>query len=452
MNNYDVVIIGAGPSGLFAAETLSHENYKVLVIDKKRLAGGAGTQSDGKIVFHPRVGIEQDELPLTDEEFKRYTSIIERKFLDCGVDPSKISDANSVEGIKLAKKSKKYNLELLLSKTRHMGTDQAPKIMQNFKKSLEDKGIEFLMSTGVADIIKEEEIFTTTLEDKTEISSTHVMMGPGRGHSEWCRNQANNLGARYKHGKIHLGARIEVPKDTLDSITDIAYDAKFYFKSISHNDTVRTFCVNPGGRVALESPNDSIKIDGEIYQLINGHAKSDNATSNTNLAILVSLPLTEPETDPKEFLKRVIVNTYANGGGKPIAQRWGDLKRGSRSKESTFNNPERGFDRLTPSLNPKLFTPGDLSLAYPGRFASGIVEMIEQIDHLVPGFGHPSTLLYLPEVKFVDTIYLSKGNTMETTLDNLYIMGDGAGKSRGIVGAGLTGILAAESIINKNSN
>jgi uncharacterized protein len=450
MNNYDVVIVGAGPSGLFAAERLSHENYKVLVIDKKRFAGGAGAQTDGKIIFHPRVGIEQDELPLTEEEFEKYTSIIEQKFLDCGVDPDKISDANSPEGISLATEASKHNLELVLSKTRHMGTDRAPKIMQNFKESLEGRGIEFLMQTGVENVKKEGSTFTTILEDGTEINSPYVVVGPGRGHSQWWRNQAEKLGAEYKHGKIHLGARVEVPKSTFDPITDISYDAKFYFKSLSHNDTVRTFCVNPGGRVALESPNDSIKIDGKIYQLVNGHSKSDNATANTNLALLVSLPLTEPETDSKEYIKRVIENTYANGGGKPIAQRWGDLKRGSRSKEATFDDYRRGYDRLKPSLNPKLFTPGDLSLAYPGRFASGIVEMIEQLDHIAPGFGHPSTLLYLPEAKFVDTVYKSKGNTMETTVENLYVMGDGAGKSRGIVGAGLTGILAAEGIINKS--
>jgi uncharacterized protein len=450
MDNYDVVIVGAGPSGLFAAERLSEEDYKILVIDKKRFAGGAGAQTDGKIIFHPRVGIEEDELPLTKKEFEKYSSIIEQKFLDCGVDPTKISDANSEEGKSLAKRAMKHNLELVLSRTRHMGTDRAPKIMKNFKESLEDRGIEFLMKTGVANVKKDNNTFTTTLENGTEINSKYVMVGPGRGHSEWWRNQADILGAEYKHGKIHLGARVEVPKKTFDPLTDISYDAKLYFKSLSHNDTVRTFCVNPGGRVAIESPSDSIKIDGRIYQLINGHSKSDNATSNTNLALLVSLPLTEPETDSKEYIKRVIVNTYANGGGKPIAQRWGDLKRGSRSKKSTFNSYERGFDRLTPSLDPKLFTPGDLSLAYPGRFASGIIEMIEQLDHLAPGFGHPSTLLYLPEAKFVDTVYKSKGNTMETTLENLYVMGDGAGKSRGIVGAGLTGILAAEGIINKN--
>lgn len=450
MKNYDVVIIGAGPSGLFAAEKLSHENYSVLVIDKKRIPGGAGTLTDAKAIFHPLVGRELDELKITEERSKELDTTIENYFLSLGIDPTKLSDANTQEGRDLAKRAAEHNLEFILSKTRHIGTDKAPEIMRRFKQRLEDNGVDFLMQTGVSEI-KNNGNFTVVLEDGNIINSEYLMVGPGRGNSGWFREQADKLGIEYKPGPVQMGARVELPKKTMDPVTDISYDAKFYFRSLSHNDKVRTFCVNPGGKVALESNQDSIKIDGKTYQLVNGHSKSDNGTSNTNLAILVSLPLTEPETDPKEYLKRAIKNTYENGGGKPIAQRWGDLIRGSRSKPNTFNSYERGFDRLIPTLNIKKFTPGDLSLAYAERFYSGIVEMVEQLDHIIPGFGHPSTILYIPEVKFCDTVYTTRGNTLESSIDNLYVMGDGAGKSRGIVGAGLTGILAAESIINKSN-
>ena len=450
MDNYDVVIVGAGPSGLFAAERLSQENYRVLVIDKDPMPGGAGALTDGKIIFHPKVGKELKEIDLSVEESREKDAFIEDYFLSLGLDPTKLSEANSPEGRALAKEAAKYNLEFILSRTRHMGTDKAPGIMKNFKSRLEDNGIEFRMQSRVNAVDKEGDTFTSTLEDGTKISSKYLIVGPGRGNSDWWRTQAEKLGAEYRHGPVQIGARIEVPKRTLDAITDISYDAKFYFRSLSHNDVVRSFCVNPGGKVKLELPKDSPRIGGKTYRLVNGDAKSTNGTDNTNLAILVSLPLTEPETDPKEYIKRVIVNTYANGGGKPIAQRWGDLKRGSRSKVATFDNYERGFDRMGPSLNPNRFTPGDLSLAYPERFYSGIVEMIEQLDHLIPGFGHPSTILYIPEAKFCDTVYNTKGRTMETTVDNLFVMGDGVGKSRGIVGAGLTGILAAEGIIAKS--
>jgi len=450
MNNYDVVIVGAGPSGLFAAERLSQEKYKVLVIDKKKIAGGAGALTDAKVIFHPRVGKELEELTLSVEESREKDRFIEDYFLSLGINPTRLSEANTPEGRILLEQASKYNLEFILSRTRHIGTDKAPEIMGNFKSRLEDQGVEFRMETAVAEVEKEGNSFMAILEDGTKISSTYLLVGPGRGNSGWWREQAEKLGAEYRHGPVQIGARVEVPKRTLEPITNISYDAKFYFRSLSHNDVVRTFCVNPGGRVALESPQDSIQIDGKTYQLVNGHSKSDNGTENTNLAILVSLPLTEPETDPKEYIKRIIVNTYANGGGNPIAQRWGDLKRGSRSKVETFDNYERGFNRVTPTLNKKRFTPGDLSLAYPERFYSGVVEMVERLDHLIPGFGHPSTILYVPEAKFCDTVYKTKGKTMETTVENLYVMGDGAGKSRGIVGAGLTGILAAEGIINKS--
>jgi uncharacterized protein len=451
MDNYDVVIVGAGPSGLFAAERLSHEDLSVLVLDKDKIPGGAGALTDGKIIFHPKVGKELKEINLSVEESRIKDRFIEDYFLSLGLDPAKLSEANSPEGLALAEEAAKYNLEFILSRTRHMGTDKAPGIMKTFKSRLEDSGVEFRMQSAVEEVDKEGETFTTTLQDGTKISSKYLLVGPGRGNSDWFRTQAEKLGAEYRHGPVQIGARIEVPKDILDPITEVSYDAKFYFRSLSHNDVVRSFCVNPGGKVKLERPKDSPTINGRTYQLVNGDSKSDNGTDNTNLAILVSLPLTEPETDPKEYIKRVVVNTYANGGGKPIAQRWGDLKRGSRSKVSTFDNYARGFDRLEPTLNRRHFTPGDLSLAYPERFYSGVVEMIEQLDHLIPGFGHPSTILTIPEAKFCDTVYNTKGSTMESTsVENLYLMGDGAGKSRGIVGAGLTGILAAEGIINKS--
>lgn len=448
--NYDVIIIGAGPSGLFAAEKLSHESYKTLVIDKKRIPGGAGALTDGKLVFHPRVGMNLEELKLSEQESKGYTDYIENYFLSLGINPNKISNANTKEGRTLKEEAAKHNLEFLLHKTRHIGTDIAPEIMKKFKSRLEDEDIEFRMKTGVQKISIKDDKYLLTLDNDEELITKNLIVGPGRGNSEWWRNQADALGVEYNHGPIQLGARIEVPKWVLDPITDISYDAKFYFRSLSHNDSARTFCVNPGGQVTLESKSDSIKINGDSYSLVNGHSKSDNGTENSNLAILVNLSLTKPETDPKEFIKRVIKNTYKLGDGKPLAQRLGDLKRGSRSKEETFFSKARGFDRLTPTLN--YFTPGDISLAYPGRFCSGIIEMIDQLDKLIPGFGHPSTLLYVPEAKFCDTVYKTKGKTMETSLDNLYATGDGAGKSRGIVGAGLTGILAAEGIINKDSN
>jgi hypothetical protein len=448
--NYDVIIIGAGPSGLFAAERLSHESYKTLIIDKKRIPGGAGALTDGKLVFHPRVGMDLEELRISEQESKGYADHIENYFLSLGINPDKISNANTDEGRALKEDAAKHNLEFLLHKTRHMGTDIAPSIMKKFKSRLEDNNIEFRMKTGVQEIKKENNEYELTLDDGEKLITKNLIVGPGRGNSEWWRNQADKLEIEYNHGPIQLGARIEVPKWILDPITDISYDAKFYFRSLSHNDPVRTFCVNPGGQVTLESKSDSIKINGDSYSLVNGHSKSDNGTENSNLAILVSLPLTEPETDPKEYIKRVIKNTYRLGDGEPLAQRWGDLKRGSRSKEETFFSKGRGFDRLNPTLNK--YTPGDISLAFPERFYSGITEMIDQLDKIIPGFGHPSTLLYIPEAKFCDTIYKTKGKTMETSMNNLYAVGDGAGKSRGIVGAGLTGILAAEGIINKDSN
>ena len=171
---YDVCILGAGPAGLFAADRLSKENYKVLVIDKKRIPGGAGALTDAKLIFHPRVGMELEELGIEAPKAYDLMDYIEKTFLSVGIDPTRVSDANSNEGKKLALKAAKYGLEFILSKTRHIGTDKAPGIMKNFKEKLEKQNVEFMMGSEVEDISKSEN-FETKLADGSTINSKYLI-------------------------------------------------------------------------------------------------------------------------------------------------------------------------------------------------------------------------------------------------------------------------------------
>ncbi|MBT3395094.1 NAD(P)-binding protein [archaeon] len=447
---YDVIIVGAGPAGLFAAKILSKKKLKTLIIDERSIPGGAGALTDGKLIFDNRIGMELDELSIDEEKANSIIHYIENYFLKLGV-PPEVSGIDAVRGEKIRKRAAKYGLNFILSKSRHMGTDNAHKIMKKFKEELGLRGVDFLMNTRVEKVNNEKKGFVVSTNHKKKFDSKYLLVCPGRGGSHWWRKQADKLGIKYKHGPIQMGVRVELPVETLKPITDVSYDAKFLFKSLSHNDGVRTFCVCPGGFVTLEPPQNGIPYRGKMLQPVNGHALSKMKSKNTNFAILVTLPLTKPESDPKEYIIRSVINTYENGGGKPIAQRWGDLIRGSRSKKETFDSVARGYDRVKSTMNTE-FTPGDISIAYPERFYSAIKEMIIQLDKIIPGVAHPSTILYIPEVKLCDTVYLTLKDTNETSVNNLFVAGDGAGKSRGIVGAGVAGILAAEGIIKKELN
>jgi len=443
---YDVVIVGSGPAGLFAADKLANENYKVLVIDERRSAGGSGTLTDGKLVYHPKVTMNLDELKISEERANSLMEYIDGKFLKYGADPS--TGNGSQESLdKIIERSNEYNVDFIVGKQRHMGTDNTPKIIRRFKEDLESNGIEFRLGTKV-NSIEENESIQVKIPDET-IDCKYLIMGPGRSGAYWMRDQDEKLGIEHSWGAIDVGVRVELAASTFDPVTDLSYDAKFHYKTLCHGDKVRTFCVNPHGFVTAEPKQNAIEYHEKKLRPLNGHSFKRKKSDNTNFAILSTITMTEPYADTTELGRNMVVSAYRAGGWKPLVQRWGDLKRGSRSKVETFLDPHRGFDRVIPTMKLEKITPGDLNLAYYGRFVDNIKEFIEVLDNIVPGTAHPSTLLYAPEVKFYDTKYATIGDTLETNIENIYVTGDGAGKSRGIVGAGLTGILAAENIINK---
>jgi uncharacterized FAD-dependent dehydrogenase len=269
-----------------------------------------------------------------------------------------------------------------------------------------------------------------------------VVAAPGREGAYWFREVARGIGARTQYGAIDIGCRVEVAQPVYDEITQVLYDPKFLFVTPTHGDRTRTFCTNPGGRVRVEMRNG--------YRLVNGDALKKIKTPNTNFAILNTVSMTEPVQDTTEMGRKVM--EFANfwgGGDSLVVQRWGDLTEGSRSKAETFHSAALGYDKMTPTLplGPGV-TPGDISYAYPGRIVDNLRESLLLLSRVIPGVAHPSTTIYVPEIKFYDTKYTTD-RYLETNVPNLFVAGDGVGKSRGIVGAALNGILAAEGILAK---
>jgi len=473
---HDVIIIGAGPAGLFAAEKIINSNKKlsVLVIDKGKDVperkcptyrkdnscsictpcnisfgvGGAGGLSDGKLNLHHKIGMNIEELDIKKERAHKLIEYIDALFLKFGAD-KKLYGTSSKEIEQLMKRTEKVNqiikessrknsngnkkagVSLIPNIVRHMGSDNTPKIIANFKKGLEKKGVIFELNTEIEKIIANKGFHL--ISGNKVYESTYLIVAPGRAMSYWFREEATRLGIVHNFGEIDVGVRIELLAKDYSEVTDLIYCPKFHIYTPSYGDKVRTFCTNPGGEVTSEQSSSMI--------LVNGHAKSNEKTKNTNFALLCTIDLTGPQADTTHYGINIAKFVNFISGEKPLIQTLGDLKNGHRStKEKIAKN------KVKPTL--KGCNPGDIGMALNYRITKNILETLDILDKIVPGVAKDSTLIYAPEIKFYDTKYTTTRD-LETNIKNLFVAGDGVGKSRGIVGAALTGIIAAEGILKK---
>ena len=446
---WDVVIVGAGPAGLFAARALAGK-LRVLVLEEKGRAGGAGAMTDGKLNLSPHIGIDLSELRMSEAEAEERIAGVDEVFLEHGADRTLYGvDAFRISGwldriswVRHRTAKGLWDITLLPAKQRHMGTDLAHRVVARMTDSLAGKGVVFSLRTQVKDIRPRDDGQFLVQSAKGEFLSRYVLVAPGREGAYWFREVARGIGARTRYGAIDIGCRVEVARLVYDEITQVLYDPKFLFVTPTHGDRTRTFCTNPGGRVRVEMRNG--------YRLVNGDALKKKKTPNSNFAILNTVSMTEPIQDTTEMGRKVM--EFANfwgGGDSLVVQRWGDLTEGRRSKAETFHSAALGYDKMTPTLSPGPgVTPGDISYAYPGRIVDNLRESLLLLARVIPGVAHPSTTVYVPEIKFYDTKY-DTDSYLETNVPNLFVAGDGVGKSRGIVGAALNGILAAEGILAK---
>lgn len=458
---YDVVIVGAGPAGLFAAYELCNKNLKVLLLDKGSFAknrscpmsnkndnkclnckpckilsgyGGAGTFSDGKLNFIPKLGKSDLFKYMEISEAYKLIDDTEEIFNKFGMD-SKVYPTNMDEAKELQEKIAKVGANLLIIKQKHLGSDKLPTYIQNFTDYLEKNGIEEVENANVIDInqtkdkyIVEYQIGTKT----TKVDSKYVIVAPGRTGAKWVQELADKYNIPYVSQSIEIGVRVEVRKEILSSITNVIYDPTIFIKTDTYNDQIRTFCTNPGGFVAKENYNG--------YICVNGHALKDIKSNNSNFAFISKVNLTEPVTNTREYGECIAKIANTLGDGKPIIQTLRDLRMGRRSN---IERIKKGF--IEPTL--KDVVAGDLALVLPHRIIKNILEGLETLDKIIPGVNNGETLLYGPEIKFFSNEIITNQH-MKLENQNLYFIGDGAGKAGNIVTAAATGLIAARDILD----
>ena len=452
---YDVVIIGAGPAGLFAAYELANKsNLSILIVDKgkdiknrrcpslKKFQrclkctpcnilcglGGAGGLSDGKLNLKPDVGGNLEEF-VSKEEADLLVSKIDEIFLKHGAS-QKLYGTHSHE---LETKAASAGLEFIPIPQRHIGSDKLPQVVTSIKKSLEKKGVNFLLNTEVVDI-SFDNTFKLKLANNQTLESKFILCATGRYGSDWLSSQAKKLGINTKFAPIDIGVRVEIPAVLMENIIEYAWDPKFHIQTKKYDDFVRTFCTCPNGFVVMEDYGDFIGV--------NGHSSNSEKSENTNFAFLTRVELTEPLENTTEYGMSIAKLATTIGGGMPLIQRLEDLRSGHRSTKSRI---EKSF--VNPTL--KNATPGDISMALPHRIVENVIEGLEQLDGVIPGVNSDQTLIYAPEIKFYSMRFLVNNN-LETNISNLFVAGDGAGLSRGIVASAATGIIAACGIMKKN--
>ena len=455
MKKYDVAIIGAGPAGLFCAYELKEKNpkLKVALIDKGHRAetrmcpmkvnggkcvnckvcqilsgyGGAGTFSDGKLNFIPKLGKSDLFKYMSQSEAYKLIDDTEEIFtkfkMDSDVYPSNMDEANEIK-----KEVAKTGARLLVIKQKHLGSDKLPGYIKEFTDYLENEDVDIYENSNVEDIIsKKEDEHELVIENKENIIAKNVVVAPGRTGAKWIQELADKYNIPYTSQSIEIGVRVEVRKEILEDITNVIYDPTIFIKTDTYTDEIRTFCTNPGGFVAKENYYGFI--------CVNGHSLKEIKSNNSNFAFISKVGLTEPVTNTRLYGESIarIANTL--GDGKPIIQSLRDLKKGRRSEWKRIN---KGF--IEPTL--KDCVAGDLSLVLPHRIVTNILEGLEKLDKIIPGVNNDETLLYGPEIKFFSN-EIDTNNKFKLDNYNIYFVGDGAGKAGNIVTAAATGLVAA---------
>lgn len=468
MNSYDVIIVGAGPAGIFAAYELSLKNkdLKVALIDKgldiyrrrcpilehkiKKCPvikdhvgcmpacsitngfGGAGAYSDGKFnITHEFGGWMTDYLSNTEvEDLIEYVDNINLKH---GA-TSDITDPTTDKVREIEKRGYAVGLKLLRAKVRHLGTEQNLEILKSIYEEMKDR-VDYHFKTEVKDVIVENnEVRGVVLANGETMKANQVFLAPGRDGSVWLKDVMRGQKIPMKNLQVDIGVRVETSDIVMQEINEHLYEGKFMYRT-SVGTVVRTFCSNPSGHVVVENHSGTM--------LANGHAYKDPklGSKNTNFALLVSHTFEEPFVQPNEFAHEVshLANKLSNGS--IIVQKYGDILKGRRT---TPKRLKEGF--VEPTL--KEAVPGDLGLVLPYNTMKSLIEMTEALDHVTPGIASEHTLFYGVEAKF----YSARpeiDNKFETKVKGLFVGGDGAGVTRGLAQAGASGVLVARHILDR---
>jgi hypothetical protein len=389
--------------------------------------GGAGGMSSGTLNLRYDVGGDLSELMKGVANAQRLVQEVDEIFLEHGAS-KEVYGGNEEEVEKLTRRAAAAGVRFIPIPQRHIGSEYLPDVIGSLKRKLEAQGVKFMLNTRVESIQKDGAII-----NGESVKAKYIIAAPGRVGAVWFAEQARALGIELKHGPIDVGVRVEVPAVVMEPVIKVNRDPKFHIITKTFDDFVRTFCVNYMGYVMEERYDD--------YVGVNGHSLRVRKSTNANFAFLTRVELTQPVTDTTSYGRSIAYLATTIGGGLPLLQRLGDLRRGRRS---TWERIDRGH--VKPTL--RSVTPGDISMALPGRIVTNILEGLERLDQVMPGVASDSTLLYAPEVKLY-SMEVNVDEHMESNVPNLFVAGDGAGLSRGIITAAATGVLAARGILHK---
>lgn len=460
---YDVIIVGAGPAGIFTAMEMRRRGSrkKILMIEKgkpveKRTCpkettrkcvncqpcnittgfSGAGAFSDGKLSLSYEVGGDFPDL-IGAEEAQRLIDYTDSIYLEFGAD-TKVEGVNQGEKVKdIRKRAIQAGLKLVDCPIRHLGTEKAQEIYGRIEAYLLENDVEILFGHQCEDLIMENgeckgvTVCKTGEETVTEYHADVVVIGTGRRGADWLENICEKYGISHNPGTVDIGVRVEVRNEIMEDVNNVLYESKLIGYPKPFKNKVRTFCQNPGGFVSQENYDNNLAV-------VNGHSYKDLKSGNTNLAILCSHNFTYPFNQPIAYAKMVGMLTNMLGDGQIMVQRYGDILDGKRTWQKELSR-----SNVKPTLPDAV--AGDITAAMPYRAMTNIINFIQAVDMVVPGFASTETLLYSPELKFYSN-KVSMDAELQTNVKNLYCLGDSSGWTRGLMMASAMGVYMGRSL------
>lgn len=464
---YDVIIVGAGPAGIFTALELVKNNCKKNILlldmgksidkrhcpkDKTKVCvnckpychittgfSGAGAFSDGKLSLSYEVGGDLPNL-IGSEKAQEFIDYTDKIYLEFGADP-KVEGLGNNEDIKdIRRKAIEAGLKLVDCPIRHLGTEKAQEIYLKIQNYLKENNVELRFDTITKDLIVENNTVKgvvvsdsmTKTKDETLLSDK-VIVATGRKGADWLKDMCIEHKIGHHAGTVDLGVRVEIRNEIMEKVNNVLYESKLIGHPAPFRDKVRTFCQNPGGFVSQENYDNNLAI-------VNGHSYKDRKSDNTNLAILSSHNFSEPFNEPIEYGKKVGELVNMLGNGKIIVQRYGDILDGKRTWK-------KEMDQINVRYTLPDAEPGDLTSAMPYRTMTNILNFIEAMNTIVPGFASRETLLYGPEIKFYSNRINIDKDTFESSVEGLYCLGDSSGWTRGLMMASAMGVIMARNLI-----